>query len=33
MAPTPFLISYRVSRGRIEILALLHGAREWPDAL
>jgi toxin ParE1/3/4 len=33
MAPTPFLIAYRVSRGRIEILALLHGAREWPDAL
>lgn len=31
--PTPFLIAYRVGRGKIEILALLHGARKWPDGL
>jgi toxin ParE1/3/4 len=30
--PTPFLVAYRVRRDRIEILALLHGARKWPDA-
>jgi len=28
---TPFLIPYRVQRGTIQILALLHGARKWPD--
>jgi toxin ParE1/3/4 len=33
IVPTPFLIAYRVRRGRIEILALLHGARKWPEAL
>ena len=33
IVPTPFLIAYRVRRGRIEVLALLHGARKWPDAL
>lgn len=30
---TPFVIPYRVKEGRIEILAVLHGARRWPDAL
>ena len=29
---TPFLIAYRVRRNRIEVLALLHGARKWPDS-
>jgi len=28
---TPFLIPYRVHHGSIQILALLHGARKWPD--
>jgi toxin ParE1/3/4 len=28
---TPFLIAYRASRGKIEVLALLHGARKWPE--
>lgn len=32
IVPTPFLIAYRTRRGAIEILALLHGARKWPDA-
>jgi toxin ParE1/3/4 len=31
--PTPFLIAYRVRRNKIEIVALLHGARKWPEAL
>jgi toxin ParE1/3/4 len=30
--PTPFLVAYRVRRDKIEILALLHGARKWPEA-
>jgi toxin ParE1/3/4 len=28
--PLPFLLAYRLRRKRIEILALLHGARKWP---
>jgi plasmid stabilization system protein ParE len=28
---TPFLIPYRVRRKSIQILALLHGARKWPE--
>jgi toxin ParE1/3/4 len=32
IVPTPFLIAYRVRRGKIEILSLLHGARKWPEA-
>jgi toxin ParE1/3/4 len=32
VVPTPFLIAYRVRRSKIEILALVHGARKWPDA-
>ena len=33
IAPTPFLVAYRVRRTKVEIVALLHGARKWPDAL
>jgi toxin ParE1/3/4 len=33
IVPTPFLIAYRARRDRIEVLALLHGARKWPDTL
>ena len=33
---TPLLIAYRIAyrvrRRRIEVLALLHGARKWPDS-
>jgi addiction module RelE/StbE family toxin len=32
LVPSPFLIAYRTRRGTIEILALLHGARKWPEA-
>jgi addiction module RelE/StbE family toxin len=31
IVPTPFLIVYRIRRGKIEILSLLHGARKWPE--
>jgi plasmid stabilization system protein ParE len=31
IVPTPFLVAYRVRRGKIEILSLLHGARKWPE--
>ena len=30
---TPFLIAYRIRNGIVEILAVLHGARRWPDRL
>ena len=31
--PTPFLIVYRADASKIEVLALLHAARKWPDVL
>lgn len=30
LKPLPFLLAYRVRHYRVEILALLHGARKWP---
>ena len=30
---TPFLVAYRVTTDQIEILAVLHGARRWPERL
>ncbi len=30
---TPFILPYRVRAKRIEVLALIHGARRWPDEL
>ena len=27
---TPLLVAYRIRRGKVEILSLLHGARKWP---
>lgn len=32
ISPSPFVAAYRVRRGKIEILSLLHGARKWPAA-
>lgn len=29
---TPYILPYRVRRGAIEILRVLHGARRWPEA-
>ena len=28
---TSFVVAYRVRKDRIEILAVLHGARRWPE--
>jgi addiction module RelE/StbE family toxin len=33
VSPTPFLLAYRIRRGAVQIVALLHGARKWPDNL
>ena len=32
LKPLPFLLAYRASRKKIEVLALLHGSRKWPAA-
>ena len=31
LRPLPFIVVYRVRRSRIEVVALLHGARKWPS--
>lgn len=28
---TPFLVAYRVAGAEIEILAVMHAARKWPE--
>ncbi len=28
---TPFVVAYRLRHDQVEILAVLHGARRWPD--
>jgi toxin ParE1/3/4 len=33
VAGTPFIIPYLVRRGFVDILAVVHGARKWPDEL
>jgi len=30
---TPYILPYRVRDGRVEILAVLHASRQWPDPL
>jgi toxin ParE1/3/4 len=30
---TPWIIPYRIRRGFVDILAVIHGARRWPDDL
>jgi len=32
VAKTPFILPYRVRKNRIEILAVIHGNRRWPDS-
>jgi toxin ParE1/3/4 len=29
---TPFILAYAVAEDRVVILALYHGARQWPEA-
>jgi toxin ParE1/3/4 len=31
ITPTSFVAAYRIRRGKIEILSLLHGAKKWPE--
>ena len=33
VAGTPYILPYRVSDGRVEILAVMHTSRQWPDKL
>lgn len=28
---TPYLVPYRVKKNRVEILAVIHGSRRWPE--
>lgn len=30
---TPFIIPYRIRAKRLEILAIIHSSRRWPDQL
>lgn len=31
IASTPFIVAYRAADERVEILAVFHSARRWPD--
>ena len=33
LAGTPYILPYRVRDGRVEILAVMHTSRQWPDKL
>lgn len=33
VSDTPFIVAYTVEGDRIVILAVYHGAQEWPEAL
>lgn len=28
---TPYVVPYRIKAGRVQILRILHGSRQWPD--
>ena len=30
---TPYIVAYRIAGADIEILAVLHGSRQWPESL
>ncbi|HEX9167834.1 MAG TPA: type II toxin-antitoxin system RelE/ParE family toxin [Roseiarcus sp.] len=32
VAETPYVVPYRMRGDEVEILAVFHGARRWPDA-
>lgn len=32
IAGTPYILPYRVKDNQIQILAVFHGARQWPEA-
>jgi addiction module RelE/StbE family toxin len=29
---SPFVVAYRVEKDAIEVVAIIHGARRWPDS-
>jgi len=29
---SPFIVAYRVKKDAIEVVAIIHGARRWPDS-
>ncbi len=29
----PYIVAYRLTRNTIDLVAIVHGARRWPDAL
>jgi len=31
IAGTPFVVVYRIRRGEVDILAVFHAARKWPE--
>jgi toxin ParE1/3/4 len=31
IARTPYIVAYQLSGDDIEVLAVIHGARQWPD--
>jgi toxin ParE1/3/4 len=33
VAGTPFVVAYRIRSREMEVLAIVHGARRWPDSL
>jgi toxin ParE1/3/4 len=33
IAETPYIVPYRVADRDVQILAVIHGARRWPDRL
>jgi toxin ParE1/3/4 len=32
IAGSPFIVAYRISDGHVDVLAILHAARQWPSA-
>lgn len=30
---TPFIVAYRIKQNSVQILAIIHGARRWPEQL
>lgn len=30
---TPYIVAYRLKRGKIQVLRILHGAQQWPESL
>jgi toxin ParE1/3/4 len=29
---SPYVVAYRLKRSAVEVLAIIHGSRRWPDA-